>query len=106
MRIRFKYKYYPLSEKLTAKSLRLGKLTHPLFGFVFGCMIACAVLFAYAFLVPFSDTGMMITMCAMVLILIVVPILLVAYREKKSAQYDAEYEQLLQSLQSKARRDD
>ena len=91
MRLRFKYREYPQSPKLTQKSKRVGTLTHPLYGVILGGMIGVAA----GFLFPDSVTIPMIFMFGGV---VAGPILLAVYRKKKFAQYDAEYEELLKSM--------
>lgn len=94
MRVTFHYqcKNYPLSRELTERSKRVGILTHPLYGIVLGGMlgtIACYI---------FPDS-VNVPMCIMLAGVIGGPILLHSYRKKKFAQFDAEYAQLLQSMQ-------
>ena len=84
----FKSKTYPLSEELTNKSRQVGSYTHPLFGMLLGslaafpCMTACPVLVP---ILPFAGA-----------------ILIVLYRKRKFAQFDAEYEKILAARQNKA----
>ena len=92
MRLRFTYKNYPLSKELTRKSERVGTLTHPLYGFILGAVPGVLV----AMIFPNSLTLPMILLFAGI---IAGPILLSMYRKKKFAQFDAEYAQILKSMQ-------
>ncbi len=89
MRFTFKYTNYPLSPELTEKSKRVGRLTHPMFGLFLGAilMVVAGNLFPSVELAMFLGIGGMIAG----------PILIVQYRKKKFAQFDAEYEKILQA---------
>lgn len=90
MRLTFKYRNYPLSPELTEKSKRVGQLTHPLYGIILGAM----VFFVAGNLFPSSvEFVSMLGVAGM----IAGPILLVQFRKKKFAQFDAEYEKILQA---------
>jgi len=96
MRVTFHYqcKNYPLSRELTERSKRVGILTHPLYGIMLGVMpgtIAC-------YICP-DSVNVNVPMCIMLAGAIGGPILLRLYRKKKFAQFDAEYAQLLRSMQ-------
>jgi uncharacterized membrane protein YeaQ/YmgE (transglycosylase-associated protein family) len=90
MRLHFKYKKYPLSEELTKKSMRVGTLTHPLYGIIFGAIPGVLS----AFLLPSSVEIPLFLLFAGA---VGGPILLSVVRKKLFAKYDAEYEQLLKS---------
>lgn len=90
MRLSFKYRNYPLSPELTEKSKRVGRLTHPLYGFVLGAML-------FPILGSLFPSSMEIAMIPTVIAMIAGPILIVQFRKKKFAQYDAEYEKILQA---------
>ena len=91
MRLTFKYRNYPKSPELTEKSRRVGTLTHPLYGIALGAIIMVVLgnLFPAA-----VELVCMLGVAGM----IAGPILLVRYRKKKFAQFDAEYEKLLQNM--------
>lgn len=91
MHLHFKYKNYPLSQELTKKSMRVGTLTHPLYGIFLGVLPGILA----AFIFPSSVEIPMILMFAG---MVAGPILLSVVRKKKFAKYDAEYEKLLQSM--------
>lgn len=90
MRIRFNYKNYPLSKELTAKSQRVGTLTHPIYGLIFGALPGVLV----AMLLPGLIAPAMILLFGGA---VAGPLLLNKYRKKKFAEYDAEYEKLLKA---------
>lgn len=90
MRLTFKYTNYPLSPELTAKSKRVGQLTHPLYGIMLGAMV---LLLAGNLFPSAVEFACMLGVAGM----IVGPILLVQFRKKKFAQFDAEYEKILQA---------
>ena len=91
MRVHFKYREYPLSAELTKKSQRVGVLTHPLYGIILGglpgILAACLFPSSVAFPLVLVFAG-----------IVAGPILLNVYRKKKFAQYDAEYEKILQTI--------
>lgn len=91
MRIRFRYKTYPLSQQLTNRSARVCTLTHPLYGLILGVIpgLLSAVLF------PSSVTIPLIVIFAGI---VAGPVLLAKYRKKKIAQFDAEYAELLRTM--------
>lgn len=91
MRIRFRYKTYPLSQELTNKSARVCTLTHPIYGFVLGVLPGTLISMAF----PSSTTIPIVLMFSGI---VAGPILLGKYRKKKIAQLDAEYERLLQTM--------
>lgn len=93
MRIRFRYKTYPLSPELTAKSQRICILTSMIYGLILGAVpgIVAAVVFPDSVALP------LVLMFAGI---IAVPLLLRGLRRKKLAQFDAEYEKLLQSMRN------
>ena len=91
MRIRFRYKTYPLAPELTAKSQRICVLTSAIYGLILGVIpgVFAAMVFPNSVAIP------------LVLIfagLVAGPLLLRALRKKKLAQLDGEYEKLLQSV--------
>ena len=88
--MRIRYTNYPDSKKLTNKSKRVATLTQPLYGIILGALpgIAAIALFPSAVVLP-----IVLLVCG----IIAGPVLLVVYRKKKFAQFDAEYEELLQS---------
>lgn len=91
VRMRYSYKNYPLSNELTQKSARTGLLTRPIFGIFLGVIpgVLGMILFPSSVVVP------------MILLfsgIVAGPLLLLAYRKKKFARYDAEYARLLQSI--------
>ena len=90
MRLSFKYTNYPLSPELTEKSKRVGRLTHPLYGIILGAviMLVAGNLFPSA-----VEVASMLGVAGM----IAGPILVVRFRKKKFAQFDAEYEKILQA---------
>lgn len=91
MRIQFRYKAYPLSPELTAKSQRVCILTSVLYGLILG--VIPGVFAAIAF--PDSVAIPMILIFAGI---VAGPLLLRALRKKKLAQFDAEYGKILQSV--------
>ena len=97
MKINYKYKKYPLSEKLTDKSERVGLLTSPFYAIFIGVIVG---FIAYLISDRLSHGSSDIQFTLFYVCIIVVPILLFIYRKKKFAQYDAEYEQLLRSMKS------
>ena len=90
MRFRVTYTNYPLSPKLTDKSRRIATLTKPIYGIILGAFLGILCTMAF----PNSVTLPMIVMFAGI---IACPILLAMLRKKKFAQYDAEYQKILQS---------
>ena len=90
MRFSYKYTNYPLSKELTEKSRRLGLLTQPIYGIILGVLpgLAAACIFPHSASIP------MVLMFAGI---IAGPILLAMLRKKKNAQYDAEYQKILQA---------
>lgn len=90
MRIHFEYKNYPMSKELTEKSKLVGRRTHPV------CALALSVLptLLMVFLAPDYMHFGLIASAVMVVPCI---ILMKKHREKKFAQFDAEYAKLLQS---------
>lgn len=90
MRFTFKYTNYPLSPELTKKSQLVGRLTHPMWGVMLGGVL----ILMSANLFPNSTSLPLILGVAGI---IAGPILLVQIRKKKFAQYDAEYEKILQA---------
>lgn len=84
--LRHKYKVYPLSEELTKKSQAVGTRTHPLFGMVYGAFAAYPFLMISPGLMPVA-----------IFLPIVGAILTVQYRKKKFAQFDKEYEKILEA---------
>ena len=91
MRIRFRYKTYPLSPELTARSQRVCILTSVLYGLILGVIpgVAAAMVFPNSVVIP------------LVLIfvgLVAGPLLLRALRKQKLARLDREYEELLLSM--------
>ncbi len=87
----FRYKSYPLSSELTAKSQRLYLLTSPIYGIMPGGLL-CVIM---ALIFPNSIA---IPLTFMWIGIIGGPIVLLRYRKKKIAQYDAEYEKILEQL--------
>lgn len=94
--LHYKYKEYPLSEELTAKSKRVASLTHPLCCIVLGCSLGILPGFIFSMLFPSS---LVIPTMLCITGIMVGPVLLFLYREKKFAEYDAEYEALLTQIQ-------
>lgn len=92
MRIRISYTNYPQSKKLTNKSRRIATLTQPLYGILLGGFLG--VLVALAF--PSSVVLPIICLFGFPIAGI---ILLRMLRKKKFAQYDAEYDALLNGSQ-------
>lgn len=92
VRIQYSYKNYPLSNELTKKNARVGLLTRPIFGIFLGVIPGVLGMMFF----PSSVAVPMILLFAGI---VAGPILLLAYRKKKFAQYDAEYARLLQSMQ-------
>ena len=88
--MRIRYTNYPNSKKLTNKSKRVATLTKPLYGIILGLLPGGAAVALF----PNSVT---LPMILMVCGAIAGPILLAVYRRKKFAQFDAEYEELLNS---------
>lgn len=94
--ISYKYNNYPLSEELTAKSKRIGLLTSPLYGVVAGGLLGVLLMVIIVYLFPSAEV---VPFFAMLGGFVAGPLLLASYRNKKFAQFDAEYDQLLKSMQ-------
>ena len=96
MRIHFQYKNYPGAPELTAKSLKIGKLTHPMCALMFGSMLGMALM------MPFVNMEPMI--CCMILLVCAfgMPIYLMSVRKKKFAKLDEEYKKLVAEGKIKA----
>ncbi|MBQ4090515.1 MAG: hypothetical protein IJC56_11670 [Clostridia bacterium] len=90
MRVRISYKNYPLSQKLTNKSLRVATLTRPLIGMCIGILpgLASAVLLPNSLTLP-----LVLMFGGMAAGLILAPII----RKKIYAKMDAEYESIVQA---------
>lgn len=89
---RIKYRNYPNSPELTNKSIRVATLTSPIYGVMLGVIpgIASPVIFPSSLTLP---------LVLMFVGIVAGPLLLRAYRKKKFAQYDAEYQRLVQAQQ-------
>ena len=87
---RFQYKNYPLSPELTRKSQRVGTLTHPIYGVMLGALIGILVgaVFSFSVAIPLIALFAGVVGC---------PILLSKYRKKKFAEFDREYQKILQA---------
>ena len=100
MRLHFKYRVYPMSAVLTNRSRMVGIVTHPLLVVLFfsGTLIILLSVFDYLFPDFITDTIVTVVCFISLVAGVVMAIVLFLYREKKFAQYDAEYEQLLRSM--------
>ena len=89
MRMRINYKKYPLSQKLTDKSLNIALLTRPLHGLALGVLpgMICAVLLPNSLTLPLVLMGIG---------MVGGPVLLRIVRKKMYVKLDAEYEKILQ----------
>lgn len=88
MRMRISYTNYPQSKKLTNKSRRIATFTHPLYGIILGGILGMAAAFVF-------PNSVAIPMICLIGGPIAGVILLRMLRNKKFAQYDAEYAALL-----------
>lgn len=90
IRVTTKYRKYPLSAELTEKSKRVATYARPLYGFFLGMLpgIITTMLFPYSILPPILGlAGVLIG-----------PVLMVFYRDKKFEEFDAAYEQIIREI--------
>ena len=92
MRIRISYKTYPLSRKLTQKSMRVATLTHPLYAMCLGCVPggACFVLTQVPALLLLSLAGAVIAL-----------VLAPGIRRKQNAKLEAAYARIVADAKNK-----
>lgn len=92
MRMRISYKTYPLSRKLTQKSMRVATLTHPLYAMCLGCMPG-----GVCFVLTQIPAFLLLSLAGTVIALVLAP----GIRRKQNAKLEAVYAQIVADAKSR-----